>query len=56
VAVSPLLAREPESPPLVAGAGAAVDLELLAHATAEGFAFLRYGLPVTSRQSARTST
>jgi riboflavin biosynthesis pyrimidine reductase len=56
VAVSPLLAREPESPPLVAGAGAAVDLELLAHATAEEFVFLRYGLPVTSRQSARTGT
>jgi riboflavin biosynthesis pyrimidine reductase len=44
VALSPLIAREPDSPPLVAGAGEALDLELLAHATGENFVFLRYGL------------
>jgi riboflavin biosynthesis pyrimidine reductase len=44
VAVSPLLAREPESPPLVAGAGDPLELGLLAHSTAESFVFLRYAL------------
>jgi riboflavin biosynthesis pyrimidine reductase len=44
VAVSPMIAREPTSPPLVAGVTQPVDLELLAHATAESFVFLRYGL------------
>jgi len=45
VAVSPLLAREPGSPPLVAGVTAPLDLELIAHATADDFVFLRYALP-----------
>ena len=44
VAVSPLLAREPVSPPLVAGVATPLDLELIAHATAEDFVFLRYRL------------
>jgi riboflavin biosynthesis pyrimidine reductase len=44
VAVSPLIAREPDSPPLVAGTGDALDLELLAHASSESFVFLRYGV------------
>ena len=44
VAVSPLVAREPGSPPLVAGVSAPLDLELLAHAAADDFVFLRYGL------------
>ena len=44
VAISPLIAREPGSPPLVAGVTAPLELELLAHATAEDFAFLRYRL------------
>jgi riboflavin biosynthesis pyrimidine reductase len=44
VAVSPMIAREPASPPLVAGVTEPVDLALLAHATAESFVFLRYGL------------
>jgi riboflavin biosynthesis pyrimidine reductase len=44
VAVSPMIAREPDSPPLVAGLTEPLDLELLAHATAESFVFLRYGL------------
>jgi riboflavin biosynthesis pyrimidine reductase len=44
VAISPLIAREPASPPLVAGVTEALDLELLAQAGADGFAFLRYAL------------
>jgi riboflavin biosynthesis pyrimidine reductase len=44
VAVSPMIAREPGSPPLVAGVTAPVDLELVAHATADNFVFLRYRL------------
>jgi riboflavin biosynthesis pyrimidine reductase len=44
VAVSPLIAREPGSPPLVAGVTAPLELELIAHATAESFVFLRYAL------------
>jgi riboflavin biosynthesis pyrimidine reductase len=44
VAVSPLIAREPGSPPLVGGVTDPLDLELLAHASAEDFVFLRYGL------------
>ena len=44
VAVSPLLAREPDAPPLVAGVSEPMELELLANATAESFAFLRYAL------------
>ena len=42
VAVSPLIAREPASPPLVAGVAGPLELELIAHATADDFAFLRY--------------
>jgi riboflavin biosynthesis pyrimidine reductase len=49
VAVSPLIAREPDSPPLVSGVTEPLDLELLAHAIADSFVFLRYGL----RRSAR---
>jgi riboflavin biosynthesis pyrimidine reductase len=44
VAISPLIAREAASPPLVAGVTGPLDLELLAHATADNFAFLRYRL------------
>jgi riboflavin biosynthesis pyrimidine reductase len=44
VAVSPLIAREPGSPPLVGGVTDPLDLELLAHASADDFVFLRYGL------------
>ena len=44
VAVSPMVARELDSPPLVGGVGGPVDLMLLAHATADDFVFLRYGL------------
>jgi riboflavin biosynthesis pyrimidine reductase len=44
VAVSPLLAREPNAPPLVAGVSEPLELELMAHATAESFVFLRYAL------------
>lgn len=44
VAVSPMIARERDSPPLVAGVTEPTDLQLLAHATAEDFVFLRYGL------------
>jgi riboflavin biosynthesis pyrimidine reductase len=44
VAVSPMIAREPDSPPLVSGLTEPLDLELLAHAAADGFVFLRYGL------------
>jgi riboflavin biosynthesis pyrimidine reductase len=44
VAVSPLVAREPGSPPLVAGAAAPTDLELLAQTAADSFVFLRYAL------------
>jgi riboflavin biosynthesis pyrimidine reductase len=44
VAVSPLIAREPDSPPLVAGVTGALELSLLAHAAADGFAFLRYAV------------
>ncbi len=45
VAISPLIAREAGSPAIVAGVTAPLELELLAHATAENFAFLRYRLP-----------
>ena len=44
VAVSPMVAREAGSPPLVGGVAEPLDLELLAHATADDFVFLRYGL------------
>jgi regulator of protease activity HflC (stomatin/prohibitin superfamily) len=44
VAISPLIAHEPGSPPIVAGVMAPLELELVAHATAENFAFLRYAL------------
>jgi riboflavin biosynthesis pyrimidine reductase len=44
VAVSPLIAREPGSPPLVGGVTEPLDLELVAHAGADGFVFLRYAL------------
>lgn len=49
VAISPLIAREADSPPLVAGLSDPVDLELLAHATADDFVFLRYGLSRSAR-------
>jgi riboflavin biosynthesis pyrimidine reductase len=49
VAVSPLIGREAGSPPLVAGVAEPVDLELIAHATADDFAFLRYGLSRSAR-------
>jgi riboflavin biosynthesis pyrimidine reductase len=42
VAISPLIARETDSPALVAGASEPLELELLAHASAESFVFLRY--------------
>ena len=45
VAISPLIAREPDSPPIVAwNETAPLELELVAHVTAEDFAFLRYRL------------
>jgi riboflavin biosynthesis pyrimidine reductase len=44
VAVSPLIAREAGSPPLVAGVAGPLELELIAHATADDFAFLRYAV------------
>ncbi|HET8536261.1 MAG TPA: dihydrofolate reductase family protein [Solirubrobacteraceae bacterium] len=44
VAVSPMVARELDSPPLVGGFEGPVDLTLLAHAAADDFVFLRYGL------------
>jgi riboflavin biosynthesis pyrimidine reductase len=44
VAVSPLIAREPGSPPLVAGVTEPLELSLLAHGTADDFVFLRYAL------------
>jgi hypothetical protein len=44
VTISPLIAREPDSPPLVAGVRESLDLELLASATADNFVFARYGL------------
>jgi riboflavin biosynthesis pyrimidine reductase len=44
VAVSPMVARERDSPPLVGGVEGPVDLALLAHAAADDFVFLRYGL------------
>ena len=47
VTVSPLIAREPDSPPLVAGVDEPLELSLLAHATADDFAFLRYGVAFT---------
>jgi riboflavin biosynthesis pyrimidine reductase len=50
VTVSPLIAREPDSPPLVAGVNEPLELELLAQATAESFVFLRYGLAFTPAQ------
>jgi riboflavin biosynthesis pyrimidine reductase len=42
VAVSPLVAREPDSPALVGGVAEPLGLELMAHASAEDFVFLRY--------------
>lgn len=45
VTVSPLIAREPDSPPLVAGVSEPLELGLIAHATAESFVFLRYLVP-----------
>ena len=42
VAVSPMIARELGSPPLVAGVTEPLELRLLAHATADDFVFLRY--------------
>jgi riboflavin biosynthesis pyrimidine reductase len=45
VSVSPQLAQEPPSPRLLAGAAPPVALELVAHATAGGFVFLRYRVP-----------
>jgi riboflavin biosynthesis pyrimidine reductase len=42
VAVSPLIARELGSPPLVAGVSEPLDLELLTHAGSDNFVFLRY--------------
>jgi riboflavin biosynthesis pyrimidine reductase len=42
VAVSPMVAREPGSPPLVAGVSEPLELELVSHATADDFVFLRY--------------
>jgi riboflavin biosynthesis pyrimidine reductase len=44
VAISPMIALEPGSPPLVAGVNEPLDLQLLAHATADDFVFLRYAL------------
>lgn len=44
VAVSPLIAREPGSTPLVAGVTEPLELSLLAHATTDDFVFLRYAL------------
>src|SRR4051794_23852911 len=44
VTVSPLIAREADSPPLVAGVTAPMRLDLLAHAAAKSFAFLRYAV------------
>jgi riboflavin biosynthesis pyrimidine reductase len=54
VAVSPMIAREPGSPPLVAGITEPLDLELVAHAAAESFVFLRYA--IASRNSAVSSS
>jgi riboflavin biosynthesis pyrimidine reductase len=51
VAISPMLAREPGSPPLVAGVADPVELGLVAHATADDFAFLRYALRVGRSQN-----
>jgi riboflavin biosynthesis pyrimidine reductase len=44
LAISPLIASEPGSPPIVAGVTTPLEVELLAHATAEHFVFLRYAL------------
>jgi len=44
VAISPMIAREAGSPPLVAGIAGPLELSLLAHATADDFMFLRYGM------------
>ena len=44
VAVSPLIAREAGSPPLVGGVDQPLELSLLAHAGAENFVFLRYAV------------
>jgi riboflavin biosynthesis pyrimidine reductase len=48
VALSPMIAREAGSPPLVAGVSEPIDLELVAHATQDGFVFLRYRLPAVN--------
>lgn len=42
VSLSPQLAQQPISPKLVAGNAQPVALELVAHAAADGFVFLRY--------------
>lgn len=44
VAVSPMIAREAGSPPLVASVEGPLDLSLLARADADDFVFLRYAL------------
>lgn len=54
VAVSPMIAREAGTPPLVAGVTEPLDLELLAHASADDFVFLRYA--IASRNSAVSSS
>jgi riboflavin biosynthesis pyrimidine reductase len=52
VAISPMIAREPGSPPLVAGIEEPIDLELLAQTSADNFVFVRYGVPGGSRSPA----
>ena len=42
VALSPLLAQEPDSHRLGGGAGGPVSLELVSHAASADFVFLRY--------------
>jgi len=54
VAVSPMVARELDSPPLVGGVEGPVDLALLAHAAADNFVFLRYA--IASRNSEASSS
>jgi riboflavin biosynthesis pyrimidine reductase len=53
VAVSPLIARESGSPPLVAGVEDPLELELVAHASADNFVFLRYA--IAARNSSASS-
>jgi riboflavin biosynthesis pyrimidine reductase len=54
VAVSPLIAREAGSPPLVASVDGTLELELIAHASADDFVFLRYA--IASRNSSVSSS